>query len=266
MGVIGTKKGRVDASLSESFIRYPATSISDAGAEFVYPVGHEQDAPLEVDSRVLCFRASVQLAADAVALSESQGNDSYRCQRFALSSLTDLASNEMSLEEAHELFVEAQERLGTPDGDLEQIAQLVATNVTSAERRSLLELYVKVLTLGVRFISGAASRKLRDLAGWLDVSHVRVGDFVWESSVNGSSQNGEVPVVVSHDISRNKQAYVVLGVQEGATQREIKRAYRKLIRRYHPDTLLSESGIEDHKQAVKINEAYALLSTNTDVV
>src|SRR3954463_5164532 len=51
--------------------------------------------------------------------------------------------------------------------------------------------------------------------------------------------------------------YKVLGVDRKASQEEIKKAYRKLARKYHPDTN-KEAGAEDRFK--QISEAYDTLS------
>ncbi|MGL4345989.1 MAG: TerB family tellurite resistance protein [Cellulosilyticaceae bacterium] len=56
----------------------------------------------------------------------------------------------------------------------------------------------------------------------------------------------------------------VLGVSECATMSEIKKAYRKLVKEYHPDKLASESMPEDYiafanQKIIEINEAYEYL-------
>ena len=56
-----------------------------------------------------------------------------------------------------------------------------------------------------------------------------------------------------------KDYYRVLGVSRGASQEEIKRAFRRLALRYHPD-----HNLQDQRQAEErfkeINEAYEVLS------
>ncbi len=52
--------------------------------------------------------------------------------------------------------------------------------------------------------------------------------------------------------------YRVLGVPVGATEREIKRRYRHLVRRFHPD--VSGSAAEAHERFVRIAQAYQILS------
>ncbi|HVF64751.1 MAG TPA: DnaJ C-terminal domain-containing protein [Casimicrobiaceae bacterium] len=54
-----------------------------------------------------------------------------------------------------------------------------------------------------------------------------------------------------------KDYYAALGVEKGATADEIKKAYRKLARRYHPDVSKEPDAQERMRQ---VNEAYAVLS------
>src|SRR5512136_2221158 len=52
--------------------------------------------------------------------------------------------------------------------------------------------------------------------------------------------------------------YEVLGVKKTATEAELKKAYRKLAMKYHPDRNKGEKAAEDKFK--EINEAYAVLS------
>jgi molecular chaperone DnaJ len=54
-----------------------------------------------------------------------------------------------------------------------------------------------------------------------------------------------------------KDLYKVLGVSRDASQEDIKRAYRKLVRKYHPDANPGDKEAEQHFKA--INEAYEVL-------
>lgn len=55
-----------------------------------------------------------------------------------------------------------------------------------------------------------------------------------------------------------KDYYKVLGIEKGASKEEIKRAFRKLARKYHPDVNPDEG--KSGEKFKEINEAYSLLS------
>lgn len=56
----------------------------------------------------------------------------------------------------------------------------------------------------------------------------------------------------------NRDYYEVLGIQKGATDEEIKRAFRKLAIKYHPDR--NQGNKDAEEQFKEINEAYQILS------
>nr|MBC8412896.1 molecular chaperone DnaJ [bacterium] len=59
-------------------------------------------------------------------------------------------------------------------------------------------------------------------------------------------------------MSATNDYYELLGVKKGATADEIKKSYRKLARKYHPD--LNPGDISSEKKFKEINEAYEVLS------
>ena len=54
-----------------------------------------------------------------------------------------------------------------------------------------------------------------------------------------------------------KDYYEILGVSKNASDQEIKRAFRKLAKQYHPDVNKEKGAEEKFKE---IGEAYAVLS------
>lgn len=60
-----------------------------------------------------------------------------------------------------------------------------------------------------------------------------------------------------------KNPYEVLGIREGASQDEIKQAYRELVKKYHPDRY-SDNPLKDlaEEKLREVNEAYDYLTKN----
>merc|ERR1711976_239364 len=60
--------------------------------------------------------------------------------------------------------------------------------------------------------------------------------------------------------SATKDYYKILGVEKKATQNEIKKAYHKLCRQYHPDKQENEEAKQlANKKMLDLNEAYGTL-------
>ncbi|MFC1624621.1 molecular chaperone DnaJ [Candidatus Omnitrophota bacterium] len=61
-------------------------------------------------------------------------------------------------------------------------------------------------------------------------------------------------------MSTKREYYEILGVQKGASLDNIKKAYRNLALKYHPDRVSSDKKKESEEKFKEISEAYAVLS------
>ncbi|MFA5357244.1 MAG: DnaJ domain-containing protein, partial [Candidatus Omnitrophota bacterium] len=61
-------------------------------------------------------------------------------------------------------------------------------------------------------------------------------------------------------MSTKRDYYEILGVKKGATLEEIKKSYREMALRYHPDRVPHEQKKEAEEKFKEISEAYAVLS------
>ena len=59
-------------------------------------------------------------------------------------------------------------------------------------------------------------------------------------------------------MTTKKDYYEILGVARTANEKEIKSAYRKLARKYHPDVNKGDAGAEEKFK--EVSEAFAVLS------
>ena len=67
-----------------------------------------------------------------------------------------------------------------------------------------------------------------------------------------------------------QQSYATLGLESNAGDQEVKRAYRKLVSKYHPDKLISQ-GLPDEMMEVskrrvrEINAAYDMIKASRGI-
>ena len=70
---------------------------------------------------------------------------------------------------------------------------------------------------------------------------------------SGLSSGTESPIAAERLLLK-MELYVILGLTRGASVNEIKRAYRRLARKYHPDINPGDRAAEEHFKG--ISEAY----------
>ena len=56
----------------------------------------------------------------------------------------------------------------------------------------------------------------------------------------------------------NKDYYATLGIDKNASESEIKKAYRQMAKKYHPDNNPGDKSAEEKMK--EVNEAYEVLS------
>ena len=84
---------------------------------------------------------------------------------------------------------------------------------------------------------------------------------IWSSYQGGGGQGGGRRQTAAQASQPLSQAYAALGIEQSATDAEVKKAYRKLVGQYHPDKLVSQGLPEEmmemaRKRVREINTAY----------
>jgi len=141
--------------------------------------------------------------------------------------------------------------------NVDEIAKALQIKLKGDKQKALMML--QFLT-HLSFIDGELShteeRLLLKIAAYLQVDSTEIEALIkhFASMHNDTSTN-----------MSEKKAYEILGVSEGASLQEVKKAYRKLVRKYHPDIMQAKGESEAYiKEATakvqEINAAYELLN------
>lgn len=113
--------------------------------------------------------------------------------------------------------------------------------------RTLLQMQVSVATADGR-LSAASRQALADVLSRLGLPPALLDSVLGQSGAAGGGRR------VAPFAPRIEQDYALLGVPANADQTVIKRAYRRLMSRHHPDRAGDDPGATARAQA--INEAY----------
>jgi DnaJ like chaperone protein len=156
------------------------------------------------------------------------------------------------------------------DFDLDQAVDGFAALVRG--RRALLQLFLQLQCMAIAAdgrVDAAEHAMLVRIARRLGLGEhdVRQLEALLRAATSGSAQ-GAGPQASA---SRLEDAYVALGVTAAATDSEVKRAYRKLISKNHPDKLAAR-GLPQSMRAIaeersrELNKAYDLIKAARGIV
>ncbi|GLJ08241.1 hypothetical protein SUGI_0084690 [Cryptomeria japonica] len=85
------------------------------------------------------------------------------------------------------------------------------------------------------------------------------------AQVSGAEYQSAPAIETGGHMKNSGTLYEVLGLSRGATAQDIKRAYRKMARQFHPDTAAYSQGKNiSTEMFVQIHNAYAVLSKAED--
>ncbi len=111
-------------------------------------------------------------------------------------------------------------------------------------------------------LHAAERRSLESIAGWLGVSSPAFEQLLQMYHAQYGFAGSGAGARSSADMLA--EAYKALGVAPGATDRELKRAYRRLVSEHHPDKLIAQGVPEDMlklatEKVQEITAAYELI-------
>ncbi|MGB6300478.1 MAG: J domain-containing protein [Rivularia sp. (in: cyanobacteria)] len=78
-----------------------------------------------------------------------------------------------------------------------------------------------------------------------------------------NNQNNQKANTIKPKTDKDKinRAYNILGLKPDASSEQIKQAYKKLVKKWHPDLFVNQPQLAKAKEKIRlINEAYGILS------
>ncbi|XP_078447380.1 chaperone protein dnaJ 20, chloroplastic-like [Wolffia australiana] len=108
----------------------------------------------------------------------------------------------------------------------------------------------------VRICSSSRGRNLRRAPDLVFSSSGR--SFPWRIRARAAVEDG---VAAAEAITRGKSFYELLGIHQRGSAAEIKKAYKEMARRFHPDVCPSPDRAEEYTRVfIEVQEAYRTLS------
>lgn len=141
--------------------------------------------------------------------------------------------------------------------DVEDITLKLRAIINQEQKRNV----VRFLH-GITIQNGARSLKEKELIKQI-AQIIGLSQSEYESIVSGSQENKSS----SSSGSRNTfgyNPYKILGIEESATDSEVKKAYRQMVLKYHPDKSEADDELAN-EQFNKISEAYHIIKKRRNI-
>lgn len=143
-------------------------------------------------------------------------------------------------ERAQQIFRQYKTDFDQKNTSLEEICRRIAMR-SPMETREQIFLFLRRVAEADGSISDSEFQKLSQIARFFNIGQQKVQDTYKQSSA---------------------AAYNILGVPKDATDTEVKNAYRKLVKRYHPDKVITKDEalkIGAEEKFKEIQEAYEII-------
>ncbi|KXZ44221.1 hypothetical protein GPECTOR_71g582 [Gonium pectorale] len=100
-------------------------------------------------------------------------------------------------------------------------------------------------------------------AGRFDEAQVKAREYLHQHQHDGEFHELAREAERQLKVSKRKDYYKILGLDKSAGDREIKRAYRELAKKYHPDKVSADERAAAEAQFREVAEAYEVLTDET---
>jgi DnaJ like chaperone protein len=150
---------------------------------------------------------------------------------------------------------------------VQTVRELRRVHARRAEQRTLfVRLLLEVVLAGGR-LRGRERALIWNVCTELDIGRVELAQL---EAMILAQQGFRRSAAGTADTARLRRAYTTLGVDESSTNDEIKRAYRRLMNRYHPDKIAGsepdEAALADAERRTReIRGAYEMLKARRSI-